>query len=651
MQDLETAYRWAAVALTGAASSFIGLLAALWECSFLPKAVRKSRHIPRRLGFLICLFVVNLLPGGFVFAFPAKSKILTYAAVGIGMLFSVVTLLLLLFIPPARLPFRTKADFFKSHGAAFTSNFAPLKKVERLTSIGLWSIVFASKFIESLAFVIMPIGKPVDILTRALAVSDDCKDTFYLCLGIKYLIVLNLISLVLALYFLDTYMWWIGEFAELRKTNFTSLVHSPGCCEGVAFRIIGSDPVAKCICEAAGKFQRMVSKILGTSAVEAENHEKALCSKLWNSIILSMSFDHLLSLKQLKRLAFWKKRLPAQSGSGNVLIKQPRFFLEQEDVTTKNQYVLSGSEAERRMYFFAKSLWENFLFDTKLGAGDFGDLKEFDEKGVQHNEKDIPLAHVGFRDHSEAGILRTRIWASLRSQTLFRTVAGFMNYPQSISLLHQIEKKTQHRPQTSSFINDPDFIEPDLDMDEELNCVNRKFTFVLAMQNFIKLDEKQSADADLLLEFYPNLRIGYLDKEEGEGNLPDKYFAVLIDGHCPKLPSNRRRPLYRIELPGTPFLGDGKADNQNLNLIWTRGEYIQLVDANQDHYFEETVKIRSLLAEFEDSDDGPPVAIVGAREHIFSEGVGVLGDVAAGKEYSFGTIVQRVSAKLRKDYA
>ncbi|PAK79807.1 hypothetical protein B8W83_08955, partial [Leuconostoc mesenteroides] len=72
-------------------------------------------------------------------------------------------------------------------------------------------------------------------------------------------------------------------------------------------------------------------------------------------------------------------------------------------------------------------------------------------------------------------------------------------------------------------------------------------------------------------------------------------------------------------------------------------------DANQDNYFEECLKIKNILKEFDDStyevnndeygsqyandyDDSTcsPVAIVGTREHIFSENNGVLGDIAAG---------------------
>lgn len=41
-----------------------------------------------------------------------------------------------------------------------------------------------------------------------------------------------------------------------------------------------------------------------------------------------------------------------------------------------------------------------------------------------------------------------------------------------------------------------------------------------------------------------------------------------------------------------------------------------------------------------------PVAIIGTREYIFSENIGVLGDVAAGKEQTFGTLTARTLAEI-----
>lgn len=41
-----------------------------------------------------------------------------------------------------------------------------------------------------------------------------------------------------------------------------------------------------------------------------------------------------------------------------------------------------------------------------------------------------------------------------------------------------------------------------------------------------------------------------------------------------------------------------------------------------------------------------PVAILGAREYIFSENIGILGDIAAGKEQTFGTLFARTLAQI-----
>ena len=39
--------------------------------------------------------------------------------------------------------------------------------------------------------------------------------------------------------------------------------------------------------------------------------------------------------------------------------------------------------------------------------------------------------------------------------------------------------------------------------------------------------------------------------------------------------------IYSIKLPGDPKLGEGKPENQNHAIIFTRGEAIQTIDMNQ----------------------------------------------------------------------
>ncbi len=62
--------------------------------------------------------------------------------------------------------------------------------------------------------------------------------------------------------------------------------------------------------------------------------------------------------------------------------------------------------------------WDNFVKDTKSYLRNAGLLENEDDTA------DIPINCVGFNSHDIESMLRTRIWASLRSQTLFRTVSG-----------------------------------------------------------------------------------------------------------------------------------------------------------------------------------------------------------------------------------
>jgi 1,3-beta-glucan synthase len=224
-----------------------------------------------------------------------------------------------------------------------------------------------------------------------------------------------------------------------------------------------------------------------------------------------------------------------------------------------------------------------------------------------------------------------------------------MNYSKAIKLLYRVENPEV----VQLFGGNTDKLERELE-----RMARRKFKFVVSMQRYSKFNKEEAENAEFLLRAYPDLQIAYLEeeaprKEGGELRL----FSALIDGHSEVIPdTGKRRPKFRIELPGNPILGDGKSDNQNHAIIFYRGEYLQLIDANQDNYLEECLKIRNVLGEFEElhmPNQSPyttwdakefarsPVAIVGAREYIFSENIGILGDVAAGKEQTFGTLTAR----------
>eukprot|EP00438_Fugacium_kawagutii_P009176 Skav206217 [mRNA] locus=scaffold1844:536165:551436:- [translate_table: standard] len=124
-----------------------------------------------------------------------------------------------------------------------------------------------------------------------------------------------------------------------------------------------------------------------------------------------------------------------------------------------------------------------------------------------------------------------------------------------------------------------------------------------------------------------------------------RYYSCLIDAscnYCDKTKNLRREPRLRVELPGFPILGDGKGDNQNTGIHFSRGSIIQCIDANQGGYFEQMLLLPCALGEFRQENKRPGLnpRIVGFAEHITSD-IGSLGDFAAGAETAFGTVLQR----------
>ena len=147
--------------------------------------------------------------------------------------------------------------------------------------------------------------------------------------------------------------------------------------------------------------------------------------------------------------------------------------------------------------------------------------------------------------------------------------------------------------------------------------------------------------------------------EEGGGLVRKDYYSVLV-----KASQGVEQEVFRIRLPGPARLGEGKPENQNAALVFTRGEALQAIDMNQDNYLEEAFKMRNLLQEF-GTDRGVLTVqtsggsgrmccggglggqvrtptILGVREHIFTGSVSSLAWFMSCQESSFVTIGQRI---------
>ncbi|KAF9579979.1 1,3-beta-D-glucan synthase, partial [Lunasporangiospora selenospora] len=701
--EVNSGVQWSVVALGGAIATLIMLVGVFCEFMFIPLTWSNSAMLIRRLIILLIVLILNVAPAVYVCRYDRTgtvSKIVGMSHFGV----SLVTSLVFAIIPSNQLfgsPSKTSRKNLASQ--TFTASFPKLKGTDRLLSVFLWSLVFGCKLVESYFFLSRSFRLPLEALYSERI--GNCKDKFIgetLCQYMPVFTVSVMFIVDLVLFFLDTYLWyviWNTVFAVGHSFKIGISIWTP-------WRHIFSRLP-----------KRLFAKLLATADMDVKYKPKVLCSQIWNAIVISMYREHLLSIEHTQRLLY--QQIPSDSDNKRIL-KAPMFFVAQEDTSIKAEFYPSHSEAERRIAFFAQSLatpipepipvdqmpsftvlvphysektllslkeiisvedqntrvtlleylkqlhsveWDNFVRDTKIlseessilkGASSFNlDDKESHRDMDKLNNDDLAFYSIGFKSSSPEYTIRTRIWASLRAQTLYRTVSGFMNYAKAIKLLYRVENPEMVHQFGGNGVR----------LDRELDRLSQqKFKFVVSMQRYTKFNKEEAENAEFLLRTYPHLQIAYLDERppEAEGEEPVVY-SVLIDGKCEIMPDGKRRPRFRVRLPGNPILGDGKSDNQNHAMIFARGEYIQLVDANQDNYLEEALKIRSVLGEFEQfnvpivspyspqvnpKDVPEPVAIVGAREYIFSENIGVMGDVAAGKEQVFGTLTQRMMARI-----
>ncbi|KAJ3098581.1 1,3-beta-D-glucan synthase [Phlyctochytrium planicorne] len=232
-------------------------------------------------------------------------------------------------------------------------------------------------------------------------------------------------------------------------------------------------------------------------------------------------------------------------------------------------------------------------------------------------------------------ILKARIWASRRSQSLFRTVSGHHKYHEALALLYSLENADELARFT-----------PENRQREINRAVSEKFRIVVSMQRYAEFTEQERDDTRIMLSMFPGVNIAYPERVQLPGG-GERVFSHLIDGYCDVDENGNFIPRISVELPGWPILGDGKGCNQNHGVFFCRGEFMEAIDANQDHYFEECLKVRSLLAEFNNTDPkAPPVGLVGLREHIFSHGIGAVADMSATTETTLVSLNQPILNKL-----
>eukprot|EP00656_Telonema_subtile_P053047 TRINITY_DN755_c0_g2_i12.p1 TRINITY_DN755_c0_g2~~TRINITY_DN755_c0_g2_i12.p1 ORF type:complete len:2229 (+),score=428.66 TRINITY_DN755_c0_g2_i12:164-6850(+) len=278
-----------------------------------------------------------------------------------------------------------------------------------------------------------------------------------------------------------------------------------------------------------------------------------------------------------------------------------------EDVIYSDKELDSLTDDEVTMLFYLQMLlpdeWNNFL--ERHGVESEDELKKTDK-----------------------GRFQRRIWASYRGQTLSRTVRGMMCAEEAVAAL-------------AKFCDGA--AAPDA-----ARLASMKFSYVVSCQIYgqqAKTQDSKCAQINVLMKQYRNLRVAFIDERRVGGRTQStEYFSVLVKAKMDEDGNDRIVEVFRVKLPGMPIIGEGKPENQNHAMIFTRGEYLQTIDMNQDWNFHECLKMRNLLQEFsKDREEGmaPPV-IAGFRENIFTIGLSSIGTFMALQDTSFVTINQRM---------
>ncbi|CAE7418607.1 GSC2 [Symbiodinium necroappetens] len=239
-----------------------------------------------------------------------------------------------------------------------------------------------------------------------------------------------------------------------------------------------------------------------------------------------------------------------------------------------------------------------------------------------------------WRSYSADDREQIRDWASLRSQTLWRTVDGLSKCVQAMDSYSDCPNSEEKRSGLAA-----------LAAALSLRTDNG-FTVVLAIQKYSTFEQGSSElmDVERMFEKYGRLlKVAYIDSElspqEGEqlgGYQTRRYYSCLIDSDCRvDDATGKREPRYKVLLPGFPILGNGKGDNQNTALPYCWGPLLQTIDANQGAYLEQLHFVLFAMGEFRQGDGFAPL-ILGFPEYITSS-IGAPGEFAAGAESVFGT--------------
>ncbi|KAJ3140454.1 1,3-beta-D-glucan synthase [Physocladia obscura] len=707
LPDMPGALRATAFSIGGTVSIFITLVATLSEQFYVPITKRNLSIIYSRAAIVGTLFVLCAAPIAAIgYLYFAQSEDPNGSAI-VGLSVAAVAINVIGFTVASFVPLQ---DFVrrKIYNQEFVGRLSKMTKVQSGTSKAFWLLLIIAKFIETYFVVFHPAIPALESIYAMDTRTCMNQDVFNMCLVLKWFTFAMLSCLLLVFYFLDTYVWWLLMEGVLQYGMSTfkifklwqwekSFPHLPS---KLVNRLVATSEMPP-----VGNYRTLNAQIWNTimdnfkedHLISEVQHEKLSFTEVIEESELSGSTFRREApslLKDGSQLSVFNVAMENNLGEfANRIFMDPEYLTMLSNGASKIKFFGADSEAERRLKYLEHTLDMNFptpapvkkmptfglliphyaekiIFSfeelTTLSNGasitllaylrslhkdewdnlmeECRDLVPDDETPLKQALRDdqsfISTISVNNVDPNvaesipQAIRLQVRLWASRRQQSLYRTVSGVFKYYEALELKYRIEYADELG---------------NLEEDERARVVKRavqeKFKLTISMQRYAEFTPEEKDNTKLLFDLFPSIIIVYPERvPQPDGT--EKVFTRVIDGFCELDYNNEFIPKLNIELPGWPILGDGKGCNQSHGIYFTRGEFLQVLDANQDHYFEECMKVGSILKEFKVDAGDDPVGLVGLRENIFSAGIGAVADFSATTETTLVSLYQPTLHKL-----
>ncbi|CAL0325192.1 unnamed protein product [Lupinus luteus] len=511
-----------------------------------------------------------------------------------------------------------------------------------------WVLLLACKFLFSYFFQIKPLVKPTKNIMDIRHIDYSWHE-FFPNAKHNYGAVVALWAPVLMVYFMDSQIWYaifstlcggvIGAFDRLGEIRTLGMLRSRFQSLPCAFNtyLVPSDKRQKRGFSFSKQFAEKDAdpSMRGTVVVLLQDMLE---------VVTDMLVTEISELAELNQSSKDTGRQVFAGTEAKPSIAFPPVITAQWEEQIRRLYLLltvkesaseipTNGEVRRRIAFFTNSLFMDMPRAPRVRKMlSFSVLTPYYSEETVYSKNDLEVENeddewnnfmerLDCKKDSEIwekdkNVLQLRHWASLRGQTLCRTVRGMMYYRRALMLQAFLEMASEQE-------------------------------ILDGYKAIIVPSEEDKKDKNSQKSLYANL--------EAMADMKFTYVATCQNYGNQKRSGDRRATdilnlmeIFRIKLPGSAKLGEGKPENQNHALIFTRGEALQTIDMNQDNYLEEALKMRNLLEEFNEDHGVRPPSILGVREHIFTGSVSSLAWFMSNQETSFVTIGQRVLAKPLK---